>query len=51
MRECTVLAKIDESQLIKIHYDGFDASYDEWIEETHERINEKFRAKPHTYEI
>lgn len=38
-RTCTVLEL--KGQWVKLHYDGFDASYDEWLDKTSERILEK----------
>lgn len=49
MRDCKVIRPMDEGQLIKIHYEGFDEQYDEWIDETSDRIDAKYRAELNAY--
>jgi hypothetical protein len=49
LRDCKVIRPMDEGQMIKIHYEDFDEQYDEWIDETSDRIDAKYRAKLNAY--
>lgn len=40
---------MDEAQLIRVTYDGYDEEHDEWVDETSDRVAVESRSEPHQY--